>query len=147
MLRLTRKLKPLLTLVLVASYLVVSLTGHALHHHSCCDYPNGNDSSVAAGNGAHCPDACGVPHQEVSLADAAGATRGLPGEQEEEDSSTDCWTCFMLSQVGYSSGQMSFSAGNDFVGTASTNWDALNLYAIPNVYLARGPPGFLLPQA
>lgn len=151
MFRSARYLKVLIASPLIAIYLMMAIGGDVLHFHYCsshdCENVRGRNSSPACEIDAPCLDSCAESFPDLRPANEFESSNGFPWEQEQENSSSGCWTCYMLSQAGDTPCEDTLLVSNDFVGVASTSWATLYLPVSLQAFLARGPPRFLLPQS
>jgi hypothetical protein len=147
MFRSVRKLKLLLASTFAATYLAMNLGGHVFHVHLGCEHFNAEGSSAAGEIDVHGLDFCEAHVLGVCAPNEARSSRDLPGDHREDNSSSSCWTCYMLSQAGDTPCEIVVPASDGYVVSLTTRWSDLYLAARQHVFLARGPPQFLLPQS
>ena len=147
MFRSVRKLKLFLASTFAATYLAMNLGGHVFHVHLGCEHFELEGSSVAGGTGPHGLDSCSDHSLGSCPSDEIVSSGDLPVNHPEDNSSSGCWTCYMLSQAGDTPCEIALPASDGYVVSLTTCWSDLYLAARQHVFLARGPPQFLLPQS
>ena len=63
-----------------------------------------------------------------------------PVNHEQEDSSSDCWTCYVLSQAGDIPFEITIDVSHDFVCFTAATYEHWYLPLNTHKFLVRGPP-------
>ena len=142
-----RKIRVLIASSAIAAYLVMALVGDALHLQHCCEHSELDHLSLARKADVPLAEVCAEHSLGLCAVGGERSSTPLPGDSDQDNRSASCWTCFMLSQVGETTAPHAVLASMVFVGTVGTR--CLDLYpvAMRRLFLARGPPSFLLLQS
>jgi len=147
-------LRHLTSTSLIAIYLLMAVGGdtfHQLQHLVADGKCFGNSHDHASSIDGKTEDFCPHSHAE-HLSDFDSENEHLSGtdfprNHKHEESSSDCWTCFFLSQASDTSFEITLDISDDFVCFVAANYEHWYLRLKTYRFLVRGPPQFLLQQS
>ena len=147
-------LRFLASILLIAIYLAMAVGGDVFHklQHVVVD---GVCSGHSAGNTPSCGEetqhTCSHAHAEHKTElsseneDLLGTT--FPGKDYQNNRSSDCWTCYVLSQAGDTPFKITVDTCQDFVCFIVATYGQLHVPPNPRHFCVRGPPESLFPQS
>ncbi|MEC9097367.1 MAG: hypothetical protein VX776_12075 [Planctomycetota bacterium] len=147
-------LRNLASISLIASYLTMFVGGGVLHQLQhmvagdiCVTHSDRNASSSSDEAESSCSHSHADHLTDFVLGNEELLGTSLPRKQNHDDESTDCWTCYVLSQAGDTPYAITLPADIDSVYSISTALEDWQLQVNPHSFLVRGPPEFLLQRS
>ena len=140
-------IRHLTSISLIAIYLAMFVGGdvfHQLQHMVADGVFFGHSAGNTLSSDEETKSLCSHSHTK-HLSDFGSENEHLSGadspvNHEQEDSSSDCWTCYVLSQAGDISFEITIDVSHDFVCCTTAIYEHWHLPLITHNYLLRGPP-------
>lgn len=144
-------LRHLASTSLMAIYLATIVGGetfHQLQHvvadGACFGHSDGDASSTDDATKGLCSHSHTEHSSDLSSKNEQLSGTDSPLKHQQEESSSDCWTCYLLSQTGNTSYEITLETNYGIVYFASTTYEHFHLQVKTHSFLVRGPPVFLL---
>ena len=125
--------------LIILAYAGIFVGGRTVHEHfcqlsraDCCEDLATTAYHLSLTANSIC---CPTQHSE-----AITAKNPVDKDTDPKDRSSDCWTCYTLSQAGYSSAEVLLSANHQVVFFIYSEYEYRRLQSYRHNYLVRGPP-------
>ena len=147
-------LRFLASISLISIYLAMAVGGDVFHklQHVVVD---GVCSGHSAGNTPSCgeetQDTCSHAHAEhkteLSSENEYLLGTSFPGKDNQNNRSSDCWTCYVVSQAGDTPFEITVDTCQDFIFFIVATYSQLHVQPNPRHFCVREPPEPLCPQS
>ena len=140
-------IRHLASISLIAIYLAMFVGGdvfHQLQHMVADGACFGHSAGSTLSSDEETKNRCSHSHAK-HLSDFGSENEHLSGadspvNHEQEDSSSDCWTCYVLSQAGDIPFEITIDVSHDFVCFTAATYEHWYLPLNTHKFLVRGPP-------
>ena len=140
-------IRHLASISLIAIYLAMVVGGdvfHQLQHMVADGACFGHSAGSTLSSDEETKNRCSHSHAK-HLSDFGSENEHLlgadsPVNHEQEDSSSDCWTCYVLAQAGDISFEITIDVSHHFVYFAAATYEPWHLPLNTHKFLVRGPP-------
>ena len=140
-------IRHLASISLIAIYLAMFVGGdvfHQLQHMVADGACFGHSAGSTLSSDEETKNRCSHSHAK-HLSDFGSENEHLlgansPVNHKQEDSSSDCWTCYVLAQAGDVSFEITIDVSHHFVYFAAATYEHWRLPLNTHNYLLRGPP-------
>ena len=140
-------IRHLTSISLIAIYLAMFVGGdvfHQLQHMVADGACFGHSAGSTLSSDEETKNFCSHSHAK-HLSDFGSENEHLlgadaPENHEKEDSSSDCWTCYVLAQAGDVSFEITIDVSHHFVYFAAATYEHWHLPLNTHNFLVRGPP-------
>jgi hypothetical protein len=140
-------IRHLASISLIAIYLAIFVGGevfHQLQHMVADGACFGHSAGSTLSSDEETKNLCSHSHAK-HLSDFGSENEYLlgadsPVNHEQEDRSSDCWTCFVLAQAGDVSFEITIDVSHHFVYFAAATYEHWHLPLNTHKFLVRGPP-------
>ncbi|MFL2864872.1 MAG: hypothetical protein ACJZ8Y_06615 [Pirellulaceae bacterium] len=140
-------IRHLASISLIAIYLAMVVGGdvfHQLQHMVADGACFGHSAGSTLSSDEETKNRCSHSHAK-HLSDFGSENEHLlgadsPVNHEQEDSSSDCWTCYVLAQAGDISFEITIDVSHHFVYFAAATYEHWHLPLNTHKFLVRGPP-------